>query len=273
MAFLKLCDNDPLVSVLHDTFGANIVRVPDGRLRPLSLLLHTEGRTVLRGALAPLLVGQPSLQLAETRTPLADVAGRRSRRVALDLGLYLLRGLLRGLGVPVPTGGLAARLEGATAMTFSLPEVERTSVDLGLLGSALAGRRIEARNPAAAPFFAERAPTLLLVDSVLTASASSVEYEQGRNSKLAFDIGGLQQLLGSVGGSVKLADSPGLGLHFAGQHPATFAFTCVQLRHDDEGRITALPPDMSQRTLGAAESQAPAHARLGAGPGLLSIEA
>ncbi|MBC8077530.1 MAG: hypothetical protein H7Y32_15760 [Chloroflexales bacterium] len=272
MAFLKLCDGDPLVSMLHNTLGANIVRVPDVRVRPLSVLLHTNGRTILRGALGPLLAGDTPLALPETRAPVADIAGRRSRRVAIDLGLHLLRGMLRGLGLPLPTGGLTAQLAGVTAMTFALPAVERSAIDLGLLGAALAGRRINARNPAAAPFFDDHAPTLLLVDSVLTASAISVELEGGRSSKLAVDVGGLQQLLGGVEGTVRLADAPGYGLHFAGQHPATFAFTCVQLRYDAEGRITALPPDLAVRTLGAHESQAPVHALLGAGPGLLSIE-
>ena len=273
MGFLKLCDNDPLVGLLHDALGANIVRVPDARLRPLSLLLHTQGRTIFRGELAPLLAGHEPLKVVESRAPVADIAGRRSRRVALDLGLYVLRGLLRGLGLPVPTGSLAARFEGATAMTFALPAVERVAVDIGALGATLAGRRIDGRNPAAAPFFDAPAPTLLLVDSVLTASAVRVELEGGRSSKLAVDVGGLQRLLGGVGGSVQLADAPAYGLHFAGQHPATFAFTCVQLHHDDAGRIVALPPDLPLRTLGAPESQAPAHTLLGAGPGLVSIEA
>lgn len=272
MAFLKLCDGDPLVGALHDALGANVVRVPDGRLRPLSVLLHTESHTLLRGALGPLLAGPTPPALPETRTPVADVAGRRSRRVALDLGLYLLRGLLRGLGLPVPTGGLALRLDGVTAMTFSLPAVERAAVDLGELGAALAGRRIDAGNPAARPFFEEPAPALLLVDSVLTASAISVELEGGRSRRLAVDVGGLQQLLGGLGGTVQIADAPGYGLRFAGQRPATFAFTCVRLRHDGEGRIDALLPDLPLRTLGARAARAPAHALLGAGPGLLSIE-
>lgn len=55
MSLIRLCREDPLVSLVYELFGANIVRVPDARVRPLTVVVHRDGRSFFRGALLPLL--------------------------------------------------------------------------------------------------------------------------------------------------------------------------------------------------------------------------
>src|SRR5262245_25223330 len=126
MAFLKLCD-DKLVTTLRDVFNANIVRVPEERVRPLTVIASRDGRSDFRGALALLLKnGQPlSVQMQNSRV--ADVSGKRSRLISLDLGLQILEGFLKGFGVP--SAGLATKFSGASAVSFTFKDVNRAYVD------------------------------------------------------------------------------------------------------------------------------------------------
>ena len=54
MAFLDLC-NAPLMKALQDVFGTTIVRVPEERVRPLTVVTSDGRRSFFRGELAPLL--------------------------------------------------------------------------------------------------------------------------------------------------------------------------------------------------------------------------
>src|SRR5436189_4508932 len=57
LGFLGLCSGDPVVDTLRDVFDANILRIPEERFQPLTVLA-AHGETVsFRGALAPLIAG------------------------------------------------------------------------------------------------------------------------------------------------------------------------------------------------------------------------
>ncbi|RMD72614.1 MAG: hypothetical protein D6823_14800, partial [Chloroflexi bacterium] len=156
---LHLCTDDPLVSLVHDLFGANPVRVPDARIRPLSVVVHRRGRSIFRGSLLPLLTDSSPLSVQPSVAQLIDISGRRSRRVSLDLGLNILRGFLYGFGLPMTE--LTTSIQGATAISFAFPTAMRIAYDVNALGWALAGRVIDRTNPAAAILF-EQTPYELL---------------------------------------------------------------------------------------------------------------
>jgi hypothetical protein len=277
MSLVSLCREDPLVNLVHDLFGANIVRVPDARVQPLSVVVHRAGRSFFRGSLLPLLTDAQPLGVQPVETELTDISGRRSRRVALDLGVHILRGFLKGFGLP--TAELSTTLSGAAYLAFSFPAVRRTALDVNALGWALAGRRIERANPAAAIFFEEPRYELLLIDSVLTSSHITVVLSGAKGQRVNVDVDALRQIVADMGGRVGATNDNNVELTLESKAELTFAFSCVRLFFDEQGAVTALPPDHERRTLaprdlaeGALERRSPEHILLSPRPALLLLE-
>lgn len=263
---IPLCTADPLVGMLHDMFGTHIVRVPDGRIQPLCLLLHSGGRVHFRGTLAAILHGNGALAVPLTNSPVASLSGKRSRRVTLDLGLFFLQGILQALGVS--SAGVAATLHGVGSMAFAFPAIQRSAADIGVLGRALQGRRVDLANPAAAPF-GDAGGEALLIDSVLSSTGITISLAATHEGSIRIDAPGLEQLVAGSTARVEVAVAPEQQITIQSDAPLPFAFSCVRLVLDAEGRVVSLPPDEGPRVLGAA-----AHAQLtssvfGSGPMLV----
>lgn len=271
MAYLRLCTGDPLMSLLYDVFGANVVRVPDTRIQPGGVIALRDGRSHFRGMLAPLLRGDAPLVVPTSESDVADISGRRSRAVALDLGLHILRGFLAGLGMPA--AGVSAQLQGVSQLAFSFPAVRRRAVDSNQLGRMLGEHTLEPTNPAAAIFFGERPYSLLVIDSVLISSRITLRLAGKGRQKLQLDVEGLQQIFSGVGARAIVTDTPTTELHIESPSALSFAFSCVRLYLDREGAISAMPPDLAPRMLGSHPSTplrySPDRVMLGAQPGLV----
>jgi hypothetical protein len=151
MALIPLCTGDPLLDTLRETFAATPVRIPETRIQPLSALAATSDNASFRGQLEPLLAGRHGLEVPVAESPMAALAGKRSRSIRWSVGLKILDGFLQGLGLP--GGSLAANMRGAERVSYSFANLLRRFVDLNQLGQALSGRRIRRTNPAAAIFF------------------------------------------------------------------------------------------------------------------------
>jgi hypothetical protein len=269
MPWLKLCSGDELVDTLTDVFNANIVRVPEARIQPLAVVASRRGKSSFRGELPPLLaspITPPSVQTSR----MADLSGKRSRRVKLDLGLDILDGFLRGFGVP--GAALRQQFEGAAEVSFTFREVERRFVDVNELGQALKNSRIAPDNPAAAIFFGYQPYDFLLVDSAITSREFTIQVEHKQNADFKLDIPAIQDLVAKASASVAVASSAGLDLSFKGPQALGFAFTCLRFALGEDGRILALPPDQAlTRAFGHAEP-AGGRVRLSLEPALLEWE-
>lgn len=269
MTHVPLCREDPLLSLLDELFGVNLVRVPDARVQPLTVVAERRGRCFFRGSLLPLLADARPLGLEPADSPVADLAGRRSRRVTFDLGAHILRGFLKGFGLP--SAELTAALAGAGALSFSFDNVRRRSLDLNALGWALAGRQIDRENPAAAIFFGWPACRLLLIDTVLTSRRVTVTLSGDSGSQVGVDVSALRQIVAGLDGRVEGGGDHEVSVSL--EHPTdlTFAFSCVRFELDAHGRIATMPPDVGQHILGSAYADAswPGRVLLGERPGLV----
>ena len=264
MPTITLCHEDPIVSLVRELYGANMVRVPDARVRPLSVIVQRDGRSFFRGSLLPLLTDARPLGIQPEDSLLTDISGRRSRRVTIDLGLHILRGFLSGFGLP--HAGIEVGLNGAAYIAFAFPVARRRSIDINALGWALAGRQIDRTNPAAATLFEEPIYELFLVDSIITSRQIAIVVGAARGQKVNVDLAALREALAELGGSVEAGADGEVELLLTSKAELTFAFSCVRVRFDAEGQITGLPPDSGMHTL----SEPPlAHALLSHRPGLL----
>ncbi len=251
MASINLCPKDPLVTTLREVFGANIVRVPEERIQPLSVIASRESRTTFRGALLPLIKGEPSLAVGPNdfvTSRMAAVSGRRSRKVKLDLGLKILEGFLQGFGIF--SAEISQRFEGASRVSYSFNNVNRTYVDNNWLGRILTGRVIDKQNPAAAIFFGQDEYAFLIIDSVITSSDFTISVDRTRNQQFSLDVPVIQALVASANVGVQVSTTSGYDVTFQGDRSLSFAFSCVQLYMTAEGRIASMPPIHEELLLG-----------------------
>ncbi len=240
MSFLGLCDGDPIVNALRDVFGANIVRVPEERIKPLRVVASSDDKSSFRGELTPLLKGNVALNIPVTTSQMADISGKRSRKVNIDLGLEILDGFLKGFGITSAEIGI--KFQGASEVSFSFKNVVRNYIDIGLLGKALAGQKVEKENPAARIFFDDTDYSFLVIDSVITSSDFLISVDKSSDSGFKLDIPTIQNIVNKANVGVQVTTTNDYDIVFKGPEHLTFAFSCVKLYLDADGTIMSMPP-------------------------------
>lgn len=239
MALFNLCSDDYLVKTLSTIFKANIVRIPETRIQPLSVLAATSEKPHFWGDLNELLEDPiPIKDSSVEESLLADISGRRSRNINLDLGLQIMEGFLQGFHLP--STAITAKFKGAKMVSFSFQEVVRYFISPGKLGKLLKGYALDQSNGSNAVFFNKEAQMLVL-DSVITSKDFSISVEKSDSKNFSLDVPAIERIIGQARADVQIASYTGLDLSFKGATPLTFAFTCIELALDDAGRISLKP--------------------------------
>ncbi|MEM6764452.1 MAG: hypothetical protein AAF655_05995, partial [Bacteroidota bacterium] len=130
-------EKDPIVSVLREMVKANIVRVPDARLQPLTLIEFSEKSQTAkyRGKIEYILSKPETFSLDSDdfdETGMPTLRGVPSRSVNVDLGLHILAGFLKGFKVDI--SGLKGHFSQASQLSFCFSSVKRIWIDNFLLG-------------------------------------------------------------------------------------------------------------------------------------------
>ncbi|WP_250530504.1 hypothetical protein [Caballeronia sp. ATUFL_F1_KS4A] len=270
MAWLKLCNNDPLVKTLRDVFHANIIRIPEEKIQPLCVIAARNGKIAYRGQLTDLIAGDPVpelLELAMQTSDMADIAGKRSRQIDLQLGLEILDGFLRGFGVPA-VANVGQQLSGASQVSFTFSQVQRHYCDPAKIGRLLSGKSLERSNPVVASLVGEDPWDCLLIDSVITSRDFTLHVDQTSKQDLHLDVPAIEQVLSKAKLGVQVTSSSGRSLTFQGPKPLAFAFTCERLVLTDQAKIMQMPPDTQERTF----TKRPREVLIGKQPVMLELE-
>lgn len=240
MAFFRLCDDDPFVSELRDVFRANVLRIPEERIVPLTVLVSTRQGVRFVGSIGSLLAGPP-LDVAAADVKESDMASlnnRRSRLLESEMGLKVLSGLLSGMaGRDVPE--VSAHLKEAKSIRFCFPTVNRRYIEIGRIGQLLADRELNHANLLFGALLDPKA-TVRLIDSVITSRDFEIDLGDDGNAKLKVDAGRLREIL--AGAKVEVEATDAKHLSFSSKHDLSFAFTCVNVGLSQDGAIRAIAP-------------------------------
>jgi hypothetical protein len=232
-------DLDPIVKTLRDVFGANILRIPESRVQPLSVIAARDGEQSFRGTLTELLPDYPQLTI-ETST-MAELSGKQTRHVDAGLGLQILSGFLSGLGIP--GGAVAAQLSSARTVSFSFGNVERHYINPIAIANALDGKLVDVKSAGAAMFFGDKPWELLVVDSIIVSNSFTMHVDKTHDDSAKLDIPAIQKAVGDVKADVAVTSTSDLDVTFTGPQPLTFAFTCQRLFLSKDGRVTSVDPN------------------------------
>ncbi len=242
MGFFGICEGDPLVELLRTLFDANIVRVPEERVKPLMVIASCDKKLIFRGALLPLIDSElPMLNdslIISSR--MANISGKRTKRVSIDIGLQILDGFLSGFGIP--SAGISNNFSGVSEVSFSFQNVERRYVDSNLIGRILSEKNIDQDNPAAKIFLGKDACELLVIDSVITSSDFSISVDRTNSEEFELNVSAIQDFVGKLNSGISVSTTSGYDLVFKGNKHLTFAFSCIRLTVDSNGQIFSFSP-------------------------------
>jgi hypothetical protein len=242
---LPLCDGDPIVNTLREVFHANIIRVPEERFAPLTVLAADGSAVSFRGGLRNLIKGDSPAFPDPADSLMTTISGQKTRSMDLSLGLQILDGFLKGLGAG--SAGIDTKFKTVQKVTYSFANVVRKWVDDGAVGRLLIDRVIDKQNPAAAIFFGSGQYAFLVLDSVITSSEFTIAVDKTSSGSFSFDLPGIQNIIGKSSTAVSVSTATGYELTFTGQKQLAFAFSCVQFRLDPAGTIQAMFPDDQAR--------------------------
>jgi hypothetical protein len=237
--------DDPVVATLRDVFTANVLRVPEERMKPLTVIASHKGeRWSFRGAMAPLLENRKLTQslgrLVPSTSQMPNLTNKKTRHVEFDLGLSILDGFLSGFGIP--SAGLDASFENVGEIAFSFDNVERHWLDVNVVGASLTNEALKQNNPAGKIFFDDDPWSLNLVDSIITSSDFTITAKSARKGSAKIDVPTIQNLVAKAKAGVQVKSTSASTLTFAGSKGLTFAFSCVRLYLDPQRRIRILDP-------------------------------
>lgn len=239
MAIFKICNDDALVNNLQKVFKANIVRIPEAKMRPLTVLAITPEKPHFWGYLdefteSPL----PNYESALQESQMADISGKRTKDVKVEIGLQILDGFLKGFNLP--SAAISSKFTGAKTVSFSFQEVVRYFISPGKIGGILKGQALDIDNGSNAIFLKKEA-RLFLIDSVITSKDFSINVEKTNSNDFSLDVPAIQQIIGNANTDVHIESHSGLDLNFHGSTPLAFAFTCIECILDAAGRISIKP--------------------------------
>lgn len=240
MAFFKLCSDDMLVNTLRTVFRANVIRIPEARFRPLTVVaLGDNDKPQFWGYLGELLEDSlPDTQAVVEESPMADVSGKRSKSVSIDLGLEILKGFLSGFRLP--SAAISAKFTGAKTVSFSFQDVMRYFISPIRVGNLLEGQALKAGHAANKIFFRRQA-RLLVIDSIITSKDFSISVDKASTNDFSLNIPAIEQMVGQARAGVQVSSQSSLDITFQGNTPLTFAFTYIRCDIDEAGRIELVP--------------------------------
>lgn len=244
MSFIKLCSDDPILSLLRKTWNANPITVPEERIRPLVVLSKTKITTYL-GPIEDLLVTGPAVSLTSQDSLMANVSATSSKSVSLDLGLQVMDGFLKGFGVG--SGTVKSAFEDTTEISFSFQNVSRNYINSTALSKLLKNRKFDPNDPIVKKFIDEEAKCLIIT-SVITSNNFTMKKEQHGGANIDFNVDAISNSL-STDNKVEVSSSNSLEISFKGKKQLAFAYTAAIFEIDDDGNSSySNEPDKSYLT-------------------------
>lgn len=234
-------EKDPLVSILKDWMKAEILRIPNGQIKPLLVIERNKQLLHPRGTLGNLLTHPENFLIGANhiqREYMADLSGLQTRSAMLTVGVSIANNFLTGFGF---NNGIDSAVKGATAISFSFNNVYKCFLDNGLLSRSLKNQIIDRQNSATNGFFRKDKSDLLLVDSIITSDNFKVHIEDNDQVNLKGKAAEIENLF-KASATLKIEEIAKTTISFKRQMPIPFAFTCLKIELDQAGRITGMPP-------------------------------
>lgn len=249
----RLCKNE-FTDELRILFDANPLRIPQRRMKPLTILeidstrkarYFTEFKSLIDGDF-----GNPVKIKTEE---LAGFSIKKSKKVKVGLGLDLLKGYLEAFGVPPVAIESGIQKDDKFSLSFS--NVSRNYFDQFELGRFLEKNEIRINEK----FLAMKSPDsklAIIIDSIVSKDFNISVYDKSDQS-VNLELPAIKEFIGNVKTEVSQSKESSNEISFKKNYPLTFAFSCKEIQIID-GKIVAgeliqnargIGPDMIKQNL------------------------
>lgn len=250
MSVFTVCKKDPLLDFIRDTYDAHPMRMPDKRIKPMTLLTAVDKRHRYLGSIAESVMSSDwdAPQVHEVDLPNLD--RRDSGGIRLDVAIRLLGPFLEetlGQSVSLDIKGIAA-----TEVSISLRDAQRQYISPIDLHKALKGEQL------LHPLPQDDRWKLYVVDSVLISRDLVITRKSSRGVNVGAAIG--NQLAGVVSADALLVGDSSIEIR---RTDVPFAFTCFAVDVDEDPILTPDSGKYFSFTGAGSGSEAVTHAIVG----------
>jgi hypothetical protein len=250
MSIFKICPPrlDDLTATLRELFrGANIIRIPNSSIQPLSTFIVNGKSHKQMGRLINMVEGDlTDIIDAIEEARVANIAGKQSRSVDVNFGLEILEGFLDGFGLP--SIGIKEHFKGASKVSFSFKDVKQKYIEAFVLGGVLIGQKINTNNSAIYPIL-ERKADLYIIDSIITSSDFSISADDVENEDFEFNVDKIQRIVSGINSKILVESHSKRAITFKGEEPLPFAFTAIKCHVDSNGEMFLRPTKTSHNVM------------------------
>lgn len=234
MNSLKPCNDDSLMSLLRDTFNANPIRVPEERIKPLTVLSIEKKNISFMGAINDLLVSKINIsKLNLQNSKMADVSAQSFKSIETSVGLKVMDGFLKGFGAK--SSSIEHAFKNVSKVSFSFENVNREYVEKNALLKTLLNKNFNPSHATNKSFISKKSKCVI-IDSIITSNNFSIKAEKYNDSNFTFNVQELTNILSSQN-NISITSQTGKEISFVGNTSLPFAFTGFYLNIEIDGSV------------------------------------
>lgn len=226
---------DPALSYLN-SLGYNVIRHPRAAISPLYLMGRRGGVNEGLGPLPKLIkadaaTARPRPRVSQKEAS-AGIEGKTTGQLAVGVGLGILKGFLKGIGVEVD---LDVHFSSSHKLQFSFGKVLVERVEPLDIGTFLSGAAADLDNPVVRGYLQDGGK-LYVLHEVIKSAQISVLFDSSSKEDLSLKMPLLQQSMAGKA-TVGMKAEKELALSFTGTEPLAFGFKCLQIwlgEHDGQ---------------------------------------
>lgn len=234
---MALCA-DKSLNYLND-LGYNVVRLPRKGLDPLDVLGRDGRRLERLGRLDELWTSRMPLPEIGAPRPAVHINGQATSDMRASMGLRVLNGVLKTIGVDLPE--LSFAYHHADTLQFTFGDVTVRSVVPLEVGNFLSEGDIHNANPFVERYFADEDTDAFIVTEILQSNEITVSGKNRRGGTIEVDVPAIEVILGG-NVSVTAGKTARTAVTYKGKDAVTFGFKVFEIAFDGRWRITGVQP-------------------------------
>ncbi len=230
MSFYSICKSDPVLDFIRDTYDATPLKIPDTRIKPLTLFTTVKRRFRYIGPIKDIAADKAWKKLRPESQKLSDISKVESRKLSWSIAIDLLSPFLAQSLTPSLTDTMTSlKAFRSTSVCVSIKGVRRHFIAPSRVANLLKSAPINLRT-------IDSSGTLHLVDSILVARKITLNMNCPSAVEVATKLE--NALSGKFSTDAILRSQSCVSI--AGNKFVPFAFTCFQLQIDESGRASRI---------------------------------
>ncbi len=235
---MRICKNK-FTDHLRDIFEANPLKQPNPRYTPLSLIEIKDKKTYPLGRLSDLILGGQNLNVEIRKEAMPAISNSWSKKANINVGVDLMSGFFKGFGLDAV--GISASFKNAKQFAFSFENVERHFFEPLELGKVLSDHEIKANteNIFISKIMASGKYSLGLITDAIVSNNFSIATYSDSDTSVGINVPLIENYIADLNTKTTIEKKESNVIKFVQPNPIPFAFSCIELKIDKNGKFIA----------------------------------